>query len=862
MINSFDIGSTTTKLISFREENGKLTGIENNGRTPTTVELPDNNVSVGLTNLISKFNLSIDSKNTFITSSAGGGLKILVVALTSIISGFSAVRATDVSGGIVLDKISIDSPVSKVEKIQRIIQASPDLILFIGGLEDGEISKIVELFYILSYAKPKNYITTEKIPLIYAGNSKAHGYLKEILEKDYEIFIEGNIRPSLLKENISEVKALIQDLFTNHVMKIAPGFEHIKEYTSNQILPTPLAVEEYLNYFYNREKKNLLSIDIGGATTDIFSIFEGKMNRTVAANLGMSFNAGNIYSDSDSEFVNNFFGYTVDLELFKDYIWNKNCNPFHVPKNPDEKNAEMILTSLALKKAMDLHFQKYFKPVHMAITLDGYREVEVLRQLQTFDKMDTERVILSGGIFTALSKEDAMKVISNAFGNNAELEVFKDNLFILPHLGNIKRNSDLDFSEIESENIEFCGNLRKFRKSLKANKNLGKNYLLITPENINESEITIYEKGKKPGGLNLSNGLFLNNIDSPELKSGILKIENTFTASAELNESFIFRFFHGFPYQVKVKTGDKIKPRTVLASTPEIINEMNTKALHVKADEEVKYLMKEKEIFTHTNVIFEKHPTDALSFRGKSRFSFEFRGVIEKIDSVNHIIIFSREIDNFKGLKTIKPEQLFPDLKKAFAKKFRKGYIIYRDQVICKSESGEFKSPYSGKITEFNEKTGEIILSPVYQYDDIICYPQGEVVGITPNRIDVKVMGKVIIGKIGVGKPAFGTAVPMTGNLKGKPEETIVVINKDAEITDLKKMIRNGFLKFIFPEITYSIFESIKTEEGISAIVLEGFGITERESEYLKQMYGNEIYLNPLTQLRAGIIRPAIVITK
>ena len=183
MIYSIDVGSTTTKLIKFKTKGNDLTSIEFEERHPTTVESPNNDVGVAIENLFKKRKLSINKEDTYITSSAGGGLKILVVALTSIISGFSAIRAAEVSGGIILENITIDNPVNKVEKIRRIIESSPDMILFLGGLEEGEVAKLIELFYILSYSKPKNYLTGEKIPFIYAGNSRAVPHLKEILSE-------------------------------------------------------------------------------------------------------------------------------------------------------------------------------------------------------------------------------------------------------------------------------------------------------------------------------------------------------------------------------------------------------------------------------------------------------------------------------------------------------------------------------------------------------------------------------------------------------------------------------------------------------------------------------------------------------
>ncbi|MCK9331245.1 MAG: glutamate mutase L, partial [Candidatus Cloacimonetes bacterium] len=108
-----DIGSTTTKALLLKRDNTKynLVGIE---MSPTTVEKPFEDVKVGIKNSIKnlevKHNISILSDNsddlalqedvTFLaTSSAGGGLQILVVGLTLVDSAASAMRAAYGVGG-------------------------------------------------------------------------------------------------------------------------------------------------------------------------------------------------------------------------------------------------------------------------------------------------------------------------------------------------------------------------------------------------------------------------------------------------------------------------------------------------------------------------------------------------------------------------------------------------------------------------------------------------------------------------------------------------------------------------------------------------------------------------------------------
>jgi cell division ATPase FtsA len=51
-------------------------------------------------------------------------------------------------------------------------------------------------------------------------------------------------------------------------------------------MSTPNAVGKIMETIARERKINVLGVDIGGATTDVFSVFNGIYNRTVSANLG------------------------------------------------------------------------------------------------------------------------------------------------------------------------------------------------------------------------------------------------------------------------------------------------------------------------------------------------------------------------------------------------------------------------------------------------------------------------------------------------------------------------------------------------------------------------------------------------
>jgi sugar (pentulose or hexulose) kinase len=117
-----DIGSTTTKGILIHTETSQILGI---AHANTSVEEPDNDVKIGV--LSAAWELEKQSEIKIIdsstdhdelgfsdevsylsTSSAGGGLQILVIGLTLFDSGSSAKRAAYGAGGVILDVFAID----------------------------------------------------------------------------------------------------------------------------------------------------------------------------------------------------------------------------------------------------------------------------------------------------------------------------------------------------------------------------------------------------------------------------------------------------------------------------------------------------------------------------------------------------------------------------------------------------------------------------------------------------------------------------------------------------------------------------------------------------------------------------------
>ena len=116
------------------------------------------------------------------TSSAGGGLQMMVAGVVKSMSAESAERAALGAGSIVMDVLASNDGRKPHEKITRIRQLRPDMILLSGGTDGGTTTHVMELAEILAAANPRPRLGQNyKLPVIYAGNNKAQDSIRETL---------------------------------------------------------------------------------------------------------------------------------------------------------------------------------------------------------------------------------------------------------------------------------------------------------------------------------------------------------------------------------------------------------------------------------------------------------------------------------------------------------------------------------------------------------------------------------------------------------------------------------------------------------------------------------------------------------
>jgi len=450
-----DCGSTTTKAILIQHMDGEYR-LTHRGEAPTTVEAPFEDVTRGVLNAVMEVEelakrklldgdeiITPQNNNEGVdiyisTSSAGGGLQMMVAGVVQSMSGESAERAALGAGSIVMDVMASNDGRLPHEKIKRIRDLRPDMILLSGGVDGGTVSHVVELAEILHAANPQPRLGQNyKLPVIYAGNIKAQDQIKETLEEMTDLDIVDNIRPVLEKENLEPSRDKIHDLFMEHVMQQAPGYKKLMSWTDAPIMPTPGAVGSLIEMIAEKEKISVVGVDIGGATTDIFSVFQGKFNRTVSANLGMSYSICNVLAESGLDNVLRWVPFDIDKKELTNRIGNKMIRPTTVPQSLDELFIEQAIAREALRLSFKQHkeFAVGLKGVQKERTIsDAFDQTSSGESL--VNMMELDLLVGSGGVLShAPRREQSARMLIDSFMPEGITQLAVDSIFMMPQLG-------------------------------------------------------------------------------------------------------------------------------------------------------------------------------------------------------------------------------------------------------------------------------------------------------------------------------------------------------------------------------------------------------------------------------------------
>ncbi len=359
-----DFGSTYTKLTAIDATKAEVIG------TSAAFTTIDTDVMEGYNCALQRLEEKIGAfkyDQLLCCSSAAGGLKMVALGLVPELTAKAARMAASSAGAKVVKTYAFE--ISKAEQ-NEICAIDPDLVLLCGGTDGGNKEVIISNARKLCEID-RNFST------IVAGNKSASDEVEKVFsESGKDFVITENVMPEFNKLNIEPAKQKIKELFISKIID-AKGLNKVQSMTNSEIIPTPLAVLngcELLSKGTDTTEGigDLMAVDIGGATTDVYSIsagtptFENVMikglpepynKRTVEGDLGMRYSLPPLADQTDLNALSSEIGVDVD-DILK---WIETCKKFPntlADKNSYNQKVEEGLAKSALKIAVERHTGK------------------------------------------------------------------------------------------------------------------------------------------------------------------------------------------------------------------------------------------------------------------------------------------------------------------------------------------------------------------------------------------------------------------------------------------------------------------------------------------------------------------------
>ncbi len=453
-----DFGSTYTKLTAVDLEKEEILG---SSASYTTVQTDINDgLNKGL-ELLKEKTGEIKFDACYACSSAAGGLRMVTSGLVPELTSEAAKLASLGAGAKAVGMYSFELTEEDVEEIKEI---NPDIFLLVGGTDGGNTECIVNNAKMLSTINPT-------FPIVIAGNRNAQKKCREILS-DFEVYVCPNVMPKFGVLNIEPTQQQIREIFLNRIVQ-AKGLSKATELLSDIMMPTPSAVllaMELLAKGYEDELGigDLVAVDVGGATTDIYSIADGMpehMNtvykglpepyskRTVEGDIGMRYSISGIIEAAGVNKISKISGLSEERVVELTDMLKENTET--VPNGDSElESLDFALASCAIEEAVTRHAGT----ISETYTLLGKTFVQEGKNLT-----NVKQIVVTGGSLIHTKKTEqiaAYAMFSNE--NPASLrpkkaDVWVDRSYILAAMGLLSQYHPKTALRIMKKELEYHG---------------------------------------------------------------------------------------------------------------------------------------------------------------------------------------------------------------------------------------------------------------------------------------------------------------------------------------------------------------------------------------------------------------------
>jgi uncharacterized protein (TIGR01319 family) len=392
-----DFGSTFTKIRAIDLRSGELVG---SVQAPSTVQT---NVLDGLGQALAQLRAmlgppQVDRALRLASSSAAGGLRIVAVGLIPDLTAEAAKRAALGAGAKVVATFAhglTDADLVELTSLQ------PDIVVLAGGTDGGNRACIEGNAKLLAELRPA-------CPIIVAGNRNAASAVAALLGgAGCEFVVVDNVLPAINRLAVEACGEAIRRIFMDRIVR-AKGLAEAEEFVGAILMPTPQAVLRACELLANGPPDGeglgeLVCVDVGGATTDVYSIGAGlprdprvvmrglvepEAKRTVEGDLGVRVNApGIVEAVGERAFVAD-----LDVADVRGDVERLAASTATLPGTDRERSIDLALGRTAAGVAI----RRHAGTIELAYGPEGPISIQTGKDLRP-----SKMLIGTGGVFAA-----------------------------------------------------------------------------------------------------------------------------------------------------------------------------------------------------------------------------------------------------------------------------------------------------------------------------------------------------------------------------------------------------------------------------------------------------------------------------
>ena len=431
-----DFGSTYTKLTAVDLDSETLLGT---AQSFTTIQT---DVNDGLNNALEELEKKtgkLEFAETYACSSAAGGLRMITSGLVPELTSEAAKLASLGAGAKVIHIFSFQLTEDDIEEIRN---TRPDIFLLVGGTDGGNSECILHNAKMLATLPPE-------FPIVIAGNRSAARECQRILE-GHEVYVCDNVMPKFGVLRIEPTQKQIRDIFLQKIVQ-AKGLSKAAELLDDIMMPTPSAVLQAMNLLAQGCEGesgigDLIAVDVGGATTDVYSIADGMpehmstvykglpepfSKRTVEGDIGMRYSIHGIVEAAGLDRISRLSGLSPQrVTELVDYLSS------HTDIVPDDDSELEALDFALASMAIEVGVARHAGIIEETYTMLGQTFVQTGKDLTRVKK-----ILVTGG--SLIHTKRTVEIASHAMYSPAQpmslrpkkAEVWIDRKYILAAMG-------------------------------------------------------------------------------------------------------------------------------------------------------------------------------------------------------------------------------------------------------------------------------------------------------------------------------------------------------------------------------------------------------------------------------------------